>query len=118
MIKKRAWMTLVAMLFLFVAAPVFATTPMQGEAAAPTGEGDVQMWIAIAAGFGMAIASSVCGLSQGRSVIAACEGIARNPSAAGQIRGSLIIGLILIESLAIYTLLVALILLFLRWPAA
>jgi len=116
MTRKRAWIALTAVLIVFTAAPVLAAAP-QGEAEMATGDGDVMMWIAIASAFGMAIASSVCGMSQGRSVVAACEGIARNPSAAGQIRGSLIIGLILIESLAIYTLLVALILLFLNWPA-
>lgn len=116
MTRKKGWIALTAMLLLFVAAPVFGAP--QEEAATATSTYDVQMWIAIAAAFGMSIASSVCGMSQGRSVIAACEGIARNPSAAGQIRGSLIIGLILIESLAIYTLLVALILMFNLWPAA
>lgn len=65
----------------------------------------------ISAAFAMAIASSICGIAQGRAVIAACEGMARNPSAGGQIRGTLIIGLVLIESLAIYTLLISLIIL-------
>ena len=39
-------------------------------------------------------------------------GRARNPSAAGEIRGNLILGLVLIESLVIYVLLIALILFF------
>ncbi len=78
---------------------------------------DVSMWIAIAAGFGMAIASAVCGIGQSRAIAAALEGMARNPSAAGAIRGALILGLVLIESLAIYTLLVAMVLLFLFAPA-
>ena len=43
---------------------------------------------------------------------AAVEGIARNPSAAGEIRGNLILGLVLIESLVIYVLLISLILFF------
>ncbi|HCC69236.1 MAG TPA: ATP synthase F0 subunit C, partial [Nitrospiraceae bacterium] len=42
----------------------------------------------------------------------ACEGIARNPGASGKIMTTLIIGLALIESLAIYTLVVVLIILF------
>jgi F-type H+-transporting ATPase subunit c len=41
------------------------------------------------------------------------EAIARNPSAAGDIRANLLLGLVLIESLVIYVLLIALILLFL-----
>ncbi len=73
---------------------------------------DVSFGIAIAAGFGMAIASAVCGLAQSRAIAAALEGIARNPSAAGAIRGSMIFGLVLIESLAIYALLIAILLVF------
>lgn len=69
-------------------------------------------WIAISAGFGMAIASAVCGFAQSKAIAAALEGIARNPSAAGAIRGSMIFGLVLIESLAIYALLIAILLIF------
>lgn len=73
---------------------------------------DVSTWIAIAAGFGMAIAAAGCGIAQSRAIAAALEGIARNPSAAGAIRGSMIFGLVLIESLAIYALLIAILLIF------
>jgi F-type H+-transporting ATPase subunit c len=52
----------------------------------------------------MALAAGLCGLAQGKAVSSACEGIARNPAAAGNIRTTLIIGLALIESLALYTL--------------
>ena len=53
-------------------------------------------------------------LGQGRAVASAAEAIARNPGAAGEIRGALILGLVLIESLVIYVLLVSLILFFLN----
>ena len=46
---------------------------------------------------------------------AACDGIARNPSAAGQIRFALIFGLVLIESLVIYVLLISLVIFFVKW---
>jgi F-type H+-transporting ATPase subunit c len=68
--------------------------------------------IAISAGFGMAIAAAVCGYAQSKAIAAALEGIARNPSAAGAIRGAMIFGLVLIESLAIYALLIAILLIF------
>lgn len=61
-------------------------------------------WVAVTSGFAMAIASSFCGLAQGRAISAACEGLARNPGAAAPIRFSLLLGLVLIESLALYTL--------------
>ncbi|MBO4318038.1 MAG: ATP synthase F0 subunit C [Mailhella sp.] len=63
---------------------------------------------------GIAIASAGCGIGQGLSVKAACEGTARNPDASGKISSSLILGLAFIESLCIYTLLVDLILLFVK----
>jgi F-type H+-transporting ATPase subunit c len=59
---------------------------------------------AIAAGIGMAIAAFGAGLGQGRTASAACEGIARNPGAAGAIRASMILGLVFIETLALFTL--------------
>lgn len=52
----------------------------------------------------LAIAAAGCGLAQGKAVVAACEGIARNPQAAGNIRTTMIIGLALIEALVIYVL--------------
>jgi len=55
----------------------------------------------------LAIAAAGCGLGQGKAVVAACEGIARNPQAAGNIRTTMIIGLALIEALVIYVLVAA-----------
>jgi len=66
--------------------------------------------IAIAAGFGLGLAALGGGLAQGRAAAAALDGIARNPGAAGQIRGPMILGLALIESLVIYALIIAFIL--------
>ncbi|MFQ5354304.1 MAG: ATP synthase F0 subunit C [Thermodesulfobacteriota bacterium] len=66
----------------------------------------------MAAAIGMAIASFGTGLGQGNAVRGAVEGIARNPGASGKILSTLLIGLAMIESLAIYTLVIALILLF------
>jgi len=55
----------------------------------------------------LAIAAAGCGMAQGKAVVAACEGIARNPQAAGNIRTTMIIGLALIEALVIYVLVAA-----------
>lgn len=70
-----------------------------------------------AAVLAMAIAAVGCGLGQGRAISAAMEGMARQPEAAGKIQGVLLIGLGFIESLAIYVLVIALILIFAN-PAA
>jgi F-type H+-transporting ATPase subunit c len=68
----------------------------------------------ITAGFALGIAAAGGAIGQGKAVASAAEAIARNPGAAGEIRGSLILGLVLIESLVIYVLLISLILFFLK----
>ncbi|MFN3648806.1 MAG: ATP synthase F0 subunit C [Armatimonadota bacterium] len=68
--------------------------------------------LALAAGLCVPIAVISSALAQGRVGAAALEGIARQPEAAGRIQMVMIIALALIESLAIYALLVALIILF------
>jgi F-type H+-transporting ATPase subunit c len=65
-----------------------------------------QQWVPISAAFGMAIASGLCGLAQGKAVASAVEGMARNPGAAKVIQLAMLIGLAFIESLALYTLLI------------
>ena len=77
--------------------------PAAAQAAAEKPPAQVAMWIAITSGFAMAIASAFCGIAQARACAAACEGLARNPGAAAAIRFSLILALVLIESLALYT---------------
>ncbi len=75
--------------------------------------GDVSLTkfaLALAAGFGLAIAAFGGALGQARAVAAAMEGIARNPGARAQMFIPLIIGLALIESLVLYVFVVALIL--------
>jgi len=84
------------------------------EAAGGAANAEVVRWSIITAGFALAIAAAFGALGQGRGVAAAVEAIARNPSAAGEIRGNLILGLVLIESLVIYVLLISLILFFVK----
>lgn len=68
---------------------------------------DIQKWIAVAAGFGMAIAAFGGALSQSRAATAALEGIARNPNAADKIFTPMLLALAFIESLVLFTLLIA-----------
>jgi F-type H+-transporting ATPase subunit c len=105
--KQIAFLALV--LTAGLVSPAYAQQP--GTEAVTAG---VLPWLFVSAGFGLAIAAFGGALAQGRAVAAAAEGIARNPGAAGEIRGSLILGLVLIESLVIYSLVVSLILLFVK----
>ncbi|RTZ98985.1 MAG: ATP synthase F0 subunit C [Deltaproteobacteria bacterium] len=72
----------------------------------------------IAAGFGVGIAALGCGIGQGFGVRGAVEGIARNPESSGKVTVTLLIGLAMIESLCIYALVVALILIYAHPQAA
>jgi F-type H+-transporting ATPase subunit c len=73
---------------------------------------EVQKWVAIAAGFGIAIAAFGGALGQGRAASAALDGIARNPGAADKIFTPMLLALALIESLVIYALVISFILVF------
>lgn len=66
----------------------------------------------LAAGIGMALGTLGTGIGQGLAVKNAVEGVSRNPGASGKILTTMMIGLAMIESLAIYALVVCLIILF------
>ena len=97
---------LAALGFFFLASSLFAAE----GGATPAVNVTVYAWIAIAAGFGIAIASAVGALGQAKVVHRASEAISRNPGTAPHIRFGLILGLVLIESLVIYTLLIEILL--------
>ena len=87
-----------------------------GVALASEGEGAGTNWVKVAvmigAGLGIGIAAHGTGQGMGQAISAACEGTARNPEASGKLTTTMLIGLALIESLCIYALVIALIMLF------
>jgi F-type H+-transporting ATPase subunit c len=93
---------------------LFASLAMAAEPAggAGAGLGGFFSYAVLAAGFGMGIAAFGTGIGQGLAVKSSVEGIARNPEASGKITVTMLIGLAMIESLAIYALVVALIILY------
>ena len=101
--------TALVLVTLGFVSPVYA----QESAASGAAAGTLVQWSIITAGFALAIAAAFGALGQGKAVSAAVEAIARNPSASNDIRANLLLGLVLIESLVIYVLLISLILLFL-----
>ena len=81
--------------------------------AAEGGQGldpQVKAMIALASGIGIGIAALGGALGQGKAVASALDGIGRNPGASGKILTPMIIGLAMIESLVIYSLVVSLML--------
>jgi F-type H+-transporting ATPase subunit c len=103
---------------LMVAAMSVLAAPSLAFAQTAATAGDARAWVGpyavVVAGFAMAFAAGLCGLGQGRAVAAAVDAMARQPGAAARIQTAMIIGLALIESLAIYVLVVAMILLFVQ----
>ncbi|MCI5073298.1 ATP synthase F0 subunit C [bacterium] len=65
------------------------------------------MWYAIAAAFGMAIASFGGASAQSRAVAAALEGIARNPGAQNKVFIPMILGVAFIETVVLFSYLIA-----------
>jgi F-type H+-transporting ATPase subunit c len=102
--KKIIIMMLVMLALLSVSA--FAQEAATTTTATTTAGNGVR-WGALAAAFVLGLAAAAGAIGQSKAIVAACEGIARNPGAAGAIRLSMIIGLALIESLVIYALLIA-----------
>ncbi|MGB9513185.1 MAG: ATP synthase F0 subunit C, partial [Candidatus Acidiferrum sp.] len=88
-------LVVLVLVMLIVAPALFAQEP---------GASGGKNLTAIAAGFGMALAAFGAALGQGRIASAACEGMARNPGAAGAIRAAMILGLVFVETLALFTL--------------
>jgi F-type H+-transporting ATPase subunit c len=72
--------------------------------AAPSGGAG---WGHLSAAIVLGLAAAAGAIAQGRTAVAACDGIARNPGATTQIRGQAFLGLVLIESLVIYALVIA-----------
>jgi len=87
------------------------TAAFAQEAGAGVAFSDRDKWIAVAAGFGIALAAFGGALGQGRTAATALDGIARNPSASDKLFTPMILGLALIESLVIYSLIISILLL-------
>jgi F-type H+-transporting ATPase subunit c len=64
------------------------------------------------AGFAIALAAFGGSIGQGWSIRNSVEGIARNPESSGKVTVTMLIGLAMVESLVIYTLVIALILIY------
>jgi F-type H+-transporting ATPase subunit c len=107
--KKLILCLLAGAAVLAVSAVAFAQpaagAALSEEAAKAVSKNDLGKWIA--AGLGIAIAAFGGALGQGRAAAAALDGIARNPSAADKMFTPMILGLALIESLVIYSLIIS-----------
>jgi len=112
--KSMVFLLLITVITAVSAPEVFAQAEEAAHVATGAGGGNIIFFtsVGVAAAMGMAIAAFGTGLAQSNAIKSAVESIARNPGASGKILSTLLIGLAMIESLAIYVLVIALILLF------
>lgn len=116
--KKLAAMGLLAlMIFTFCSVTAFAASG--DEPAAPTAAVTAQAETetatgskAVAAGICVGLAAAAGAVGMGIAIGKSCEGISRQPEASGQIRTSLMLGLVFIETAIIYSLIIAILIIF------
>lgn len=109
--KRLVTAILLSLTLICLMAP-FALAAEAAEGSASGAEMGYFSMAALACGLGIGLAALGTGIGQGIGLARAAEGVARNPGASGKITTTLIIGLAMIESLCIYALVVALIILF------
>jgi F-type H+-transporting ATPase subunit c len=105
--SKKLLFVVVAVLVLSIAMPAFAAE----EAGTAAAGGMAKAVQALAAALVLGLAAFAGAFGQARAIAAACTSMGRNPGAAGPVRITMIIGVAFIESLVIYALLIAFMLL-------
>ena len=104
---RVVWFALAFLALSLAVEPAFAQDEMgEEEAVAASASGEGRWGIAIGAGLAIGLAGLGCGIGQGTAANGAVQGIARNPGASGQIQVPMIIALALIESIALYGLII------------
>ncbi|MCP4604908.1 MAG: ATP synthase F0 subunit C [Proteobacteria bacterium] len=94
-------------LFVLLTSLLTAGVAFAEEAAQEGGSGEGAGIKFLAAALAIGAAATAGALGQARTASTALEGIARNPNASGKIFTPMILGLALIESLVIYALIIA-----------
>lgn len=114
--KRFFYVFLVLLLIFSSVSIVFASEKRTEEQAVSEKVQGNNVWYFVYTVLGASIAISIAalggGIGQGIATAKAAEGVARQPEASGKIQTLLILGLAFIESLTIYALVIALILIF------
>jgi len=107
--NKPVMLVAVTLVLLAMAVPVLAAEEAGATAAAGAAQRDIGKFLGAALVLGLAAFAGAFG--QAKAIAAACTSMGRNPGAAGPVRITMIIGVAFIESLVIYALLIAFIIL-------
>ncbi len=104
-----------SLVVVFFLATVMSTPLLAQEADLSDNRTSLFKFALIIGGAIITLASSAGAYCQAKAISSAAEGISRNPSSAPHIRFLLIFGLVLIETLVIYALLISIIILMVQW---
>ncbi|MCJ7682542.1 MAG: ATP synthase F0 subunit C [Candidatus Aminicenantes bacterium] len=99
--------------FLFIL--IVMSAPLLAQDDVSNNKTSLFKWAMLIGGSIIALAAAAGAYCQAKAISSACEGISRNPGSAPHIRFLLIFGLVLIETLVIYTLLISIIILMVQW---
>ena len=117
--KKSILYVLMARVMVIVSAPfVFASPEAAAQAsAAPAGTVDytkaiVASIFALAAGLAIGLGAIGAGLGLGQATSGASNAVGRNPEAQGKVMLTMMVGMAMTESVAIYALVISLVILF------
>ena len=116
--KKSLMYTLVAMVLVIVSAP-FVFAAQEGAQAAPAvgaavdySKAIVASIFALAAGLAIGLGAIGAGLGLGQATSGASNAVGRNPEAQGKVMLTMMVGMAMTESVAIYALVISLVILF------
>jgi F-type H+-transporting ATPase subunit c len=119
MSTKLKALGLLVFLLAAAASPLLAQQDQATQEAVtgPAGESKLPLFkVSLIVGAAIITLSVAAGaFCQAKAISSACEGISRNPAGAPHIRFLLIFGLVLIETLVIYALLITIIILMVQW---
>jgi F-type H+-transporting ATPase subunit c len=101
--------------FAAAALTTFASTSAFAQGTGGGADTSYQAYAALGAGLAIGLAVLGAGMGQGRAASAALDGISRNPGAADRIQTPFILGMALIESLALFAFAIA-VMLWLKLP--
>ena len=115
--KKNYYLFALFFFILILAStPLLAQEASSSEGTSPTVDKTSLYKLSIIIGGAIITLASAAGaFCQAKAISSACEGISRNPGSAPHIRFLLIFGLVLIETLVIYALLITIIILMVQW---
>ncbi|MCX5851630.1 MAG: ATP synthase F0 subunit C [Deltaproteobacteria bacterium] len=109
---RRLSMLLVSVFAVLTFAPVAFATEALPQEGASYGKVIFAVGAMIAAGLAIGVGTVGAGLGIGNAANGACSAVGRNPGVQGKIMMTMLVGMAMAESIAIYALVVALVLLY------